>query len=692
MNSMRIIKTAVVLLAVIIVGLPVQAALHYIRAGATGAGNGNNWTDALPNFPAATAYVRGDTYYVAAGTYGQHDFSTPSSGTTLITIKKATVADHGVSTGWSDSYASGAADLTGTISFNSSYWLFDGQSRSTWTNGYGFTFTGPSPGGAGILIGDGVTDVRIQYVSGTGHGSTAPGSGGPAGDNAIWLNGTSRNITVSRCYFYSWGCCMVKTYTSSIESSTFEYCWFEWNRNSVAFHAEGVFPWGMNNSIWRYNVWVDIEGTGVIMLGNGANNQIYGSLVYWSSSYPHSGQEGQYIGNGTFTTWTAYTTTGNSFYNNTIIVPNSGGVEFGIKYPNTTSSGTARNNLYYCAGTGRNVYSTSVSSDYDVFYGLTHDSQANGVNGSGNPFVDSARNNYRLKAHTPSGFNLQSPYNTDMDEKIRATWDRGAFEYGVGGGNTNPTAQVSQSSLNFGVINVGTTKDLSFSLQNVGGGVLSGNISVGLPFQLMTSGSYSLGSNQSQTITVRYAPTTVANNTGTITFTGSATTVALTGQAITPPTPPAATFEAESGTITSPLTVTGGAISQNVTTGITDGGRAVYSFSISSNGVYTVAALVNAPSLTENSFYVNIDAEPTDPFTIWDIPVTTGYEMRTLSWRGYGAADSYSINPKGFLLSAGSHTLTLIGREANCSIDQIQIVAMPNLPLPPSGLTALGSP
>ena len=48
-------------------------------------------------------------------------------------------------------------------------------------------------------------------------------------------------------------------------------------------------------------------------------------------------------------------------------------------------------------------------------------------------------------------------------------------------------------------------------------------------------------------------------------------------------------------------------------------------------GNYVVKALVNAPSTDNNSFFVNIDARPTDPLMIWDVPVTTGLPSQTVS-------------------------------------------------------------
>src|SRR5690606_21620262 len=94
-----------------IVGLArgVQIMADYcVRAGATGADDGSNWNNAYPDLP--TTLERGSTYYIADGSYDGYTFNDVVSGTTLITIKKATVSDHGgIETGWSDAYGDGQA-------------------------------------------------------------------------------------------------------------------------------------------------------------------------------------------------------------------------------------------------------------------------------------------------------------------------------------------------------------------------------------------------------------------------------------------------------------------------------------------------------------------------------------------------------------------------------------------------------
>lgn len=133
------------------------------------------------------------------------------------------------------------------------------------------------------------------------------------------------------------------------------------------------------------------------------------------------------------------------------------------------------------------------------------------------------------------------------------------------------------------------------------------------------------------------------------------------------------TFEAIGGVITAPFTISGGTISQIVDTGLAGGGRAVYVFNVATAGNYTIAANVDAPSLAQNSFFVNVDAEPTDPYMVWHVPVTSGLQSRTVSWQGNGTVDSSQFAPKIFALTAGTHQLIIRGRESNVRLGTIRL-------------------
>ena len=97
----------------------VLAGNHYVRDGAIGANNGSDWINAWTSLP--SSLIRGDTYYIADGTYFGYTFDDAESGTSIITIKKAIESDHGSETGWDLSYGDGVATFTSTITISSGY-------------------------------------------------------------------------------------------------------------------------------------------------------------------------------------------------------------------------------------------------------------------------------------------------------------------------------------------------------------------------------------------------------------------------------------------------------------------------------------------------------------------------------------------------------------------------------------------
>ena len=369
--------------------------------------------------------------------------------------------------------------------------------------------------------------------------------------------------------------------------------------------------------------------------------------------------------------------------------------------------------------------------------------------------------------------------------------DLGAYEYGSIG--TNPVIVVSPASLNFGSILTNTTSSQTLVVQNTGGGTLTGTATVAAPYSIVSGGSYSLGANQSQTVTVRFSPQTLGPVTNTVTFTGgggmtahvsgiginppptvsaitqsgsdvdpvtpglqiySGTVILYSGSASdpnglpltwqwiytvnggsevvfqsgtgtvasvsfnyatgtagntyiwklrvsngiataesdltvgveAPPLPSGTlTFQATSGTITAPFVITSGLagsgyISQAIETGVSNGGQAVYNFTITNAGNYVIQAMVNAANDGANSFYVNIDAQPQDPSMIWDITVTTGFEQQLVSWRGNGTDVSDQFVPQIFNLTAGTHQLIIVGREANAQLQSLSILQLPPTP------------
>jgi hypothetical protein len=82
---------------------------------------------------------------------------------------------------------------------------------------------------------------------------------------------------------------------------------------------------------------------------------------------------------------------------------------------------------------------------------------------------------------------------------------------------------------------VGSSKDKSFTVKNSGGGVLAGSATTKAPYSIVSGGTYNLSAGQSQTVTVRFAPTAVGTFAGNVTFTGGAgTSATVSGTGVTP--------------------------------------------------------------------------------------------------------------------------------------------------------------
>ena len=125
--------------------------------------------------------------------------------------------------------------------------------------------------------------------------------------------------------------------------------------------------------------------------------------------------------------------------------------------------------------------------------------------------------------------------------------------------NSTPAIEVSPSSLSFGSVYVGSTKDLAVTVTNRGGGTLSGSASVsGAGLTIVGDASYSLGTNQADVITVRFAPGTPGPASGSLTLSGGGgASVPLSGTGVTPPSLTPSTVTASPGdTIT--VTVSNG--------------------------------------------------------------------------------------------------------------------------------------
>lgn len=451
-NYQNGIKNSVILVKVLLIGFVISVVLfgpvsaqaqntYCVRAGATGANNGSDWSNAYTSIPIP---LRGATYYVADGAYGSYTFSTATSGTTPITIKKATVADHGTSTGWSDTYGDGQATFSGKVEFTSSYWFFDGVTgggAGSWNKGFGFKIM--EKGAANALIrvnySGSANNITVRHVEMQGGGGSSVG--GYYSNDGLAIYNSASNVTLSHAWMYDIGRCPV--FITGAVNTIIEHVYVQSFNPIGGVHAE-VMSTGqaaMGDLTWRYNLVTAIKSTGGLMWDNNTNTNcsffVYGNVFYKPAGIAWD------KANGIIGGWTG----GNreqfknvKVYNNTFINCDQ---ETLSTFPNVYSGNIAYNNLWYNSNSPN--FAKFGTHDYNHFInsGGNH-SEANGTSAtSGDPFVDYVNLDFRLKAPTNAGISLPSPYKLDptgMNRGSDGTWDRGAFEFG--GDNIQPPRNV----------------------------------------------------------------------------------------------------------------------------------------------------------------------------------------------------------------------------------------------------------
>lgn len=409
------------LLLVLLFACSAQAANHFVRQGATGDGSGSDWTNACTDFTYTTGscdennLTRGDTYYVADGSYSSAQFDTPTSGTSVIAIKKCSAGDHGTETGYVSTYCDGQA-IFGDISVGptsvgpaaSHYWVFDGAYRneSSWNtaSAYGFKASTIWSGGDGTCS----QNVTVQYMElSPGDDTTRP----------IFLRFTGcDNWTFSRLYLHDSG----EVNIAGGDTFLFEKMyWFEtYGKECLRGQNQA------SNMVIRYNVFHDCcrddnaPGEGCTAeVGVFANQgsepdfegfRAYGNIVRKTISQSKSDAS-------------IFAQASDCLvYNNTV-------------YDNSTNQAAdlectlggisqSRNNIVYLPNGITAGFSAGTSDNNSTYT-------------SSPPFVNVATGDFHLTGAL-AGVSLSSPYNQDMDGATRGsdgTFDRGAFEYDDGG-------------------------------------------------------------------------------------------------------------------------------------------------------------------------------------------------------------------------------------------------------------------
>jgi hypothetical protein len=420
-NPSSIAPMKLILLATLFSPLYAQAAIHYVRQGASGNGSGSDWSNAYTSLP--SNLVRGDTYYVAAGSYAGRTFNTPASGTAVITIKKAIEADHGTNTGWQSSYGTGQTVFNTQIGFSTPYWVFDGQTGGgpgSWTSGFGFRIN--HTGSHAVVVSNSGDNVTMRHVELQGNSTD--------GVQGFRLTGAD-NFTLSYWYTENIGNCPF--FMVPVSNFLAEYGYVGKFSGSSSNHSEIASIWGgvKGTTTFRYNIFANVTSTGGLMWDNSndhtAQLRVYGNVFYKS---PTSRWENN--ANGLIGGWTGgggedlYNL---RIYNNTFY--NTTGTIF-TDFVTRSGDNEVKNNIFY--NSSAPGYNDIQSHDYNHYInsGGTQ-SEAKGTSAtSGDPFVNAAGLDFNLKADTAAGLTLASPYNVDPMGTLRGVsgiFDRGAFQY-----------------------------------------------------------------------------------------------------------------------------------------------------------------------------------------------------------------------------------------------------------------------
>lgn len=430
----------------------VEAANHYIRAGATGSVPCSDWISANACNALPATLVRGDTYYIAGGNYAGYTFDDAAVGTTTITIKHATINDHGTATGWNDAFASQTVFTSG-ITCRTAWLIIDGMTGGgpgSWEAGFGIKVNTTSKG---VFITSGRCDnVTFRHVDFVGSGRLAPRSnaGGTDVDIIYIAGGNVTNLTFQYSLLRDANCTHMLSWPNPINGLLMEYT--KVARNGPSEHAECWSAGDDDNIVIRYSWWEDCMATGFIASVNGSgtasNWDIYGNIFSWSGNF----RDGilntgiffnSYNGVDVFivaSNWHVYNNVfaniGNNSFTAQIVSQNAVNyvVENNIWYHNKPLDGGV-------AGT-----SGVTTSNYNFFC----DNEANAKSGPNDivcstatsPFRNYLSGDWSLVSAIP-GLNLGTPYNVDFLGNNRAAdgvWDRGALEFRSGVTDLPPLA------------------------------------------------------------------------------------------------------------------------------------------------------------------------------------------------------------------------------------------------------------
>jgi hypothetical protein len=463
------IKRILLTLVLVLVGTNAFAASHYIRAGASGANNGADWTNAWTSF-SQVSWTRGDVYYIAAGSYGAVHLTKADSGTSVIELRGAIggTGDHGTSTGWDDSFQGQALLSGGGSNILTNYWTINGQAVPGCTyptnNEACYTIKIVNPANGNRPTSDNVLDLCggggapnctnyvLKYIDFLGTNT----EGTNFTDEGIHCYPQCSNTTISHSYIHHVGCDLLAF--NSFDSSPFllEYNWIAYDDVGLGqisggpAHCQGIEITAATITL-RYNVWQDMQSSGAITDAAGGNApiaewDIYGNIFFWDAAWTAKFTGNGAVGydDGIVGLFSLSNSNGIlKFFNNTITSPglaesqNCNAWAYYVTQLGVVA--TVYNNIWYgfdsskchAGASGPGTY------DYNAYFSVSGGKQDNGshsFSSNKNPFVNPSASTiagFMLTADTQPGVQLGAPFNVDMLGTSRGAsgiWDMGALQ------------------------------------------------------------------------------------------------------------------------------------------------------------------------------------------------------------------------------------------------------------------------
>jgi hypothetical protein len=375
----------------------------FVRKSATGTGSGADWTNAYTDFSSVSyTGLAGFTLWVAAGSYTTN--LPYMNNIDNVTIKRATVAEHGSASGWSDSY-DGQVTVDSSDRFLDAdlcdNFVIDGVSNNPWK----FRIVGVrAANGMFLFEGASFTMRNIEMDGNFEWGSNEDGiRGGGIVDGII-----------EHCYVHDYPHGL-PGHNDIIQIGDATSLILRYNifRNGGQHAILGAYDWYggiVNNLEIYYNVFYNTTDTGTY------DTVSYNTLVFYGTSGTLK------IENNTFAIRSSLGSRG--IIND---VPNAGG--------NVTSGRVWRNNICYDCSLGDVAASGTKSNN--TYY----NSSSTGESGEllTDPlFTNYAANDFTLQSGSPAiGSGIAAGYTVDiLGNAVSNPPDRGAYQFSSGGGSS----------------------------------------------------------------------------------------------------------------------------------------------------------------------------------------------------------------------------------------------------------------